>query len=88
MRIRRRSSSITFILDIFSFDQKFKRVIVKNEFQKQINLKFSLHLKLGKGLLAIMMFLIWQILSSKLLMTVLLTGQNEEDPIKMFVLES
>ena len=88
MRIRRRSSSITFILDIFSFDQKFKRVIVKNEFQKQINLKFSLHLKLGKGLLAIMMSLIWQILSSKLLMTVLLTGQNEEDPIKMFVLES
>ena len=69
MRIRRRSSSITFILDISSFE-------------------FSLHLKLGKGLLAIMMSLIWQILSSKLLMTVLLTGQNEEDPIKMFVLES
>ena len=61
---------------------------MKNEFQKQTNLKFSLHLKLGKGLLAIMMSLIWQILSSKLLMTVLLTGQNEEDPIKMFVLES
>ena len=61
---------------------------MKNEFQKQTNLKFCLHLKLGKGLLAIMMSLIWQILSSKLLMTVLLTGQNEEDPIKMFVLES
>ena len=61
---------------------------MKNEFQKQKNLKFSLHLKLGKGLLAIMMSLIWQILSSKLLMAVLLTCQNEEDPIKMFVLES
>ena len=61
---------------------------MKNKFQKQTNLKFSLHLKLGKGFLAIMMSLIWQILSSKLLMTVLLTGQNEEDPIKMFVLES
>ena len=61
---------------------------MKNEFQKQTNIKLSLHLKLGKGLLAIMMSLIWQILSSKLLMTVLLTGKNEEDPIKMFVLES
>ena len=61
---------------------------MKNEFQKQKNLKFSLHLKLGKGLLAIMMSLIWQILSSKLLMAVLLTCHNVKDPIKMFVLES
>ena len=61
---------------------------MKNEFQKQKNLKFSLHLKLGKGLLAIIMSLIWQILSSKLFLAVLLTCQNEEDPIKMFVLES
>ena len=61
---------------------------MKNEFQKQKkNLQFSLNLKLGKGLLAIMMSLIWQILPSKLLMAVLLTCQNE-DHIKMFVLES
>ena len=49
MRLRRRLSSITFILDIFSFDRKLE-VIVKNKLQK-INKKTEvqgLHLNLGQ----------------------------------------